>query len=55
MMASDLPRAIEIVAAGSVDLGVLVTDRFALARAPEAFAALAERRGLKVIVKPNAV
>ncbi len=53
MMASDLPRAVEIVAAGSVDLGALVTDRFPLARAPEAFAALAERRGLKVVVKPN--
>ena len=54
MAASDLPRAIELVAAGSIDLGSLITDRFPLARASEAFAALADRRGLKVIVKPAA-
>ena len=54
MAASDLPRAIELVAAGSIDLRSLTTDRFPIARAPEAFAALARRRGLKVIVKPNA-
>jgi L-iditol 2-dehydrogenase len=54
MLGSDLQRAIELVSAGSIDLGSLITDRFPLARAPEAFAALAERRGLKVIVKPGA-
>jgi L-iditol 2-dehydrogenase len=54
MLASDLPRAIELVAAGSSDLSSLITDRFALAQAGDAFAALAERRGLKVIVKPSA-
>jgi threonine dehydrogenase-like Zn-dependent dehydrogenase len=32
----------------------LITDRFPLAHASEAFAALADRRGLKVIVKPDA-
>jgi L-iditol 2-dehydrogenase len=53
MLASDLPRAVELVAAGSIDLISLITDRFALAAAAEAFAALAVRRGLKVIVKPN--
>ncbi|HEX7496773.1 MAG TPA: alcohol dehydrogenase catalytic domain-containing protein [Candidatus Limnocylindrales bacterium] len=54
MAASDLPRAIELAAAGSVDLTSLITDRFPLARASDAFAALADRRGLKVIVKPAA-
>jgi len=54
MTASDLPRAIALVAAGSIDLASLITDRFPLVRAPEAFAALADRRGLKVIVQPDA-
>jgi L-iditol 2-dehydrogenase len=54
MLASDLPRGIELVAAGSIELNSLITDRFPLARSPEAFTALAERRGSKVIVKPNA-
>ncbi len=54
MLGSDLPRAIELVVAGSIDLRSLVTDRFALAQAPQAFGALAQRRGLKVIIKPSA-
>ena len=31
----------------------LITDRFPLGRAAEAFAALAARRGLKIIVNPS--
>jgi L-iditol 2-dehydrogenase len=53
MSAADLPRAIEIVGGGRVALDPLITDRFPLSRAPEAFAALAGRRGLKVIVQPS--
>ncbi len=53
MMPADLPRAIELVGAGSMDLGSLITHRFPLAEAPAAFAALAARRGIKVIIKPG--
>lgn len=53
MTAPDLDRAIELAASGRVDLGWLVTDRFALADAPRAFEALAARRGLKVVVLPS--
>lgn len=52
MTAHDLGRAIDLVEAGRIDLSSLVTDRFALADAPAAFVALAERRGLKVVVEP---
>ncbi|MGA3056789.1 MAG: alcohol dehydrogenase catalytic domain-containing protein [Candidatus Limnocylindrales bacterium] len=54
MVASDLPRAIQLVAAGSIDLRSLITHRFHLSEAQEAFETLAERRGVKVIVQPNA-
>lgn len=47
------PRAISLAASGRVDLTSVVTHRFPLASAPEAFAAAAERRGLKVIVQPG--
>jgi L-iditol 2-dehydrogenase len=53
MVATDLDRAIELVAAGRIDLSALVTDRFPLDEAPRAFAALAARRGLKVVVQPG--
>ena len=36
-----------------VELASLVTDRFPLTRGAEAFAALGERRGLKVVVEPQ--
>lgn len=53
MTAPDLDRAIELAAAGRVDLAALVTERFALVDAPRAFQALAARRGLKVVVLPG--
>jgi L-iditol 2-dehydrogenase len=52
MKASDLPRAIELVAGGRVDLTGLVTERHTLDDAAAAFDALLERRGLKVVVAP---
>jgi L-iditol 2-dehydrogenase len=52
MRAADLPRALRLAAEGHVDLTPLVTGRFALDEWPDAFAALRERRGLKVVVEP---
>ena len=52
--AHDLDRAIEQVAAGRIALSSLISDRFGLDQAPRAFAALAARRGLKVVVEPGA-
>lgn len=52
MRPSDLPLAIALAASGRVDLGALVSERRPLAEWPEAFAALRERRGLKVVVAP---
>jgi L-iditol 2-dehydrogenase len=54
MRATDLPRAIDLVAGRRVDLGGIVTDRFALEEAPRAFERLTTRDGLKVIVRPGA-
>jgi threonine dehydrogenase-like Zn-dependent dehydrogenase len=54
MVPADLDRAIELVERGTIDLSALVSDRRPLSAAPTAFAALAERRGLKVIVRPDA-
>jgi L-iditol 2-dehydrogenase len=54
MKAADLDRAIDLAASGRVDLSSLITDRFALADAPRAFAALASRNGLKVVIQPQA-
>ena len=53
MAPADLPRAIRLAEAGRVTLGPLVSERYALAEGPDAFRALAERRGLKVIVEPG--
>ena len=50
MRASDLPRALRLAAEGRVDLAPLVRDRFTLEEWPDAFAALRERRGLKVVI-----
>lgn len=52
MTSSDLPRALTLAAEGRVDLAPLVDDRFALEDWPHAFAALRERRGLKVVIEP---
>lgn len=54
MRAQDLPRAVELVAGGSLSLEGLVTDTFPLAEGSRAFTALAERRGLKVVIQPEA-
>jgi L-iditol 2-dehydrogenase len=55
MQPQDLPAAIELAAAGRVDLGSLVGERHALADWEQAFAALVERRTLKVVVEPGAL
>lgn len=52
MEAGDLERAVALVAGGTVILRHLVTHRYPLAEAAEAFDALADRRGLKVVVLP---
>jgi L-iditol 2-dehydrogenase len=54
MQPADLPRAIRLAEAGRVELGSLVSDRYALSEGREAFVALSNRRGLKVIVEPQA-
>ncbi|MGE5290529.1 MAG: zinc-dependent alcohol dehydrogenase [Micromonosporaceae bacterium] len=48
------PRAIDLAARGRVDTAAVVSDRFPLSRAAEAFDVAARRRGLKVIVEPGA-
>ncbi|MEV4459529.1 alcohol dehydrogenase catalytic domain-containing protein [Microbispora sp. NPDC049633] len=47
------PRAIRLVADGSVDVASLVTERFPLEATADAFAAAVSRRGLKVVVEPH--
>ena len=46
------PRAIRLVVSGAVDLEPLVSHRFPLARAGEAFTVAAAREGHKVIIEP---
>ena len=53
MRARHLERAIALAERRDVELASLVTDRFPLTRGAEAFAALSERRGLKVVVEPQ--
>ena len=53
MLPHDLGRAARLVERGQVQLGRLITERFSLADGAEAFAALTQRRGLKVVVEPN--
>lgn len=50
----DLPRAIALVEAGDISLEGLVTERHGLSQWNDAFAGLSERRGLKVVIEPNA-
>lgn len=52
MKPSDLPRAIDLVERGRVDLGGLVSERYPLEEWREAFDSLRDRRGLKVVVTP---
>jgi L-iditol 2-dehydrogenase len=47
------PRGIALAAAGKVELDGVVTDRYPLARAPEAFAEAVRRTGLKVLIQPG--
>jgi L-iditol 2-dehydrogenase len=51
-MKDTYPRAIELVRDGRVEVGSLVTHRFALADVASAFDAAARRNGLKVLVEP---
>src|SRR5205085_4106464 len=53
MRGEDLPRAVEVAALRQVELASLVTERFPLQDGATAFEALADRRGLKVIVEPQ--
>ena len=54
MQPADLPRATALAAAGSIELTPLISERFPIHAASHAFAALVARRGLKVVVTPNA-
>jgi len=49
---ADLPRAIRLAESGGVDLGSLVGERHSLDDFGDAFAALVERRTLKVVIEP---
>jgi L-iditol 2-dehydrogenase len=51
---SDCRRSIELIDSGKVDLGPLVSRRFGLDRAMEAFAAVREGNALKVVLEVNA-
>jgi L-iditol 2-dehydrogenase len=53
MKPADLPRAIRLAEAREVELGGLVSGRYALSEWREAFDELVERRGLKVVVEPQ--
>jgi L-iditol 2-dehydrogenase len=53
MKPEDLPQAIELAAAGRVDLGALVGQRHPLSAWEQAFAALVERVTTKVVVEPQ--
>jgi L-iditol 2-dehydrogenase len=53
MTAADLPRAIDLVEHEELELGRLVSGRYALAEWEQAFLDLTTRRGLKVVVEPG--
>jgi L-iditol 2-dehydrogenase len=55
MAPGDLPRAIRLVESGRVELVPLLTERCALSEWRDAFDALVERRGLKVVIEPQRV
>ncbi len=52
MLPNDLVRAAEMAGSGLPGLDLLVTDRYPLSAAADAFEALVDRRGLKVVVNP---
>ncbi len=52
-MAEVYPRAIELATRGDVALASVISDRYRLDSAAEAFRVADERRGLKVIVEPG--
>jgi L-iditol 2-dehydrogenase len=54
MLPVDLERAIGLVTEGAIDLAALISHRYPIDRAPEAFDMLASRAGLKVIMNPSA-
>lgn len=54
MTAAELPRAIRLAESGAVDLGSLVGERHPLDDWRDAFAALVERRTLKIVIEPQA-
>jgi threonine dehydrogenase-like Zn-dependent dehydrogenase len=53
MRSEDLDRAVALVTDGQIDLDGLITHRFPLDEAPAAFATLAARSGIKVLVRPG--
>jgi L-iditol 2-dehydrogenase len=54
MLPEDLVRAAALAGEGRVDLDALVSHRYPLAAGEQAFSALVERSGLKVMVLPDA-
>jgi L-iditol 2-dehydrogenase len=54
MKDGDLARAAQLVARGDFSLDGLVTARYPLDEAAAAFAVLADRTGLKIVIEPNA-
>ena len=52
MRSSDLDRAISLAADGRIELAGLISHRYPLGDAPAAFATLANRSGIKVVVRP---
>jgi L-iditol 2-dehydrogenase len=53
MRPADFRQAIDLAAAGRVELGSLITHRFGLDDVDDAFRVLSDRSGLKVIVRPS--
>jgi L-iditol 2-dehydrogenase len=46
------PRAIRLVEQGLIDVSSIVSHRYPLEHAAEAFAVAADRQGLKVVIEP---
>lgn len=53
MTADDLVRAAGLAGDGAIELGPMITQRYALGQADRAFASLIDRTGLKTIVEPS--